>query len=267
MFVMRKCTPDLGVLRLCLLASQAMAGAFSQHDDCAHVAYFATQQHSSNAEFWHRFGAIPAVSGKRVLDLGCGHGALSVELAKLGASVLGVDLDEARIDWAKRNAGDLADFACVDVANIEGMFDFIVSKDTFEHIADMEAMLSALRQLLASGGQIWAGFSPLYNSPWGDHGRAGVRIPWGHVLLPSRVVYALASRHQGRTVRSLDDLELNGITPRAFRRWVECSGLQFESVRYNQSEKKLLRLLDLLRNVPMLESLATVSIYSVLVAS
>jgi SAM-dependent methyltransferase len=241
-----------------------VVGHFSQHSDSEHAAYFAEQQQRSNREFWSRFGLVPDVAGKRALEVGCGHGALSVELADLGADVLGVDLDLARIDWATRNIGDRAEFACVDVTEIEGEFDFIVSKDTFEHVADVGAMLGHLRDLLAPRGHIWVGFSPLYASPWGDHRRAGLGIPWGHVLLPSRVVYAAASRRQGTKVRSLDELELNGMTPKAFREGVERSGLRFQSLRYNQGGKALLRALDALRVIPILEPLATVSIYAIL---
>jgi hypothetical protein len=84
------------------------------------------------------------------------------------------------------------------------------------------------------------------------------------VLLPSRVVYAAASRRQGTKVRSLDELELNGMTPKAFREGVERSGLRFQSLRYNQGGKALLRALDALRVIPILEPLATVSIYAIL---
>jgi SAM-dependent methyltransferase len=241
-----------------------VVGHFTQHSDGEHRAYFAEQQQSSNLEFWSRFGVVPQVDGKRALEVGCGHGALSVELAELGAQMLGVDLDGARIDWAQRNVGDLAEFACVDVTEIEGEFDFIVSKDTFEHVVDVRGMLGHLRELLSPGGQIWVGFSPLYASPWGDHRRAGLGVPWGHVLLPSRIVYAAASRRQGKKIRSLDDLELNGMTPQMFRDCVEQASLRFESVRYNQGAKLLLRPLNALRTVPALEPLATVSIYAIL---
>ena len=42
------------------------------------------------------------LSGARVLDAGCGTGQISVELAKRGASVLGVDISASLIHVAKR---------------------------------------------------------------------------------------------------------------------------------------------------------------------
>ena len=48
----------------------------------------------STSEFWNRIGLDLDVAQAHVLDLGCGLGALSVELAQRGAqSVLGLDID------------------------------------------------------------------------------------------------------------------------------------------------------------------------------
>lgn len=44
------------------------------------------------------------VSGKALLDVGCGDGALAAELARRGAMVTGVDLDPAMIAAARRRA-------------------------------------------------------------------------------------------------------------------------------------------------------------------
>src|ERR1700741_2073700 len=86
-----------------------------------------------------------------VIELGCGHGTLCVDLAKRGArNVVGFDLDEERISFAKdfipKKYPELTDgitFQCQDICtyqsdDLDGSFDFIVSKDTFEHILDLE---------------------------------------------------------------------------------------------------------------------------------
>ncbi|MGV7852542.1 class I SAM-dependent methyltransferase, partial [Mycobacterium kansasii] len=67
------------------------------------LQYFESQS-QSNEEYWRRLGtAPPDWTGKRVLDVGCGVGALSIEMAQAGAMVLGVDLDENLIAFADRN--------------------------------------------------------------------------------------------------------------------------------------------------------------------
>ena len=233
-------------------------------------AYFEDQFTRSIPEFWCRFGDTPVFEGKRILDPGCGHGAMSLQMSEAGGHVLGVDLDESRIRYAQehvqpRAARGTLEFKTVDVRLLDGLFDVIVSKDTFEHVEEVPSVLSALRRQLAPGGQVWVGFSPLYYSPYGDHRRTGMQLPWAHTL-PRPIVYACASRHRGHPVRSLPDIGLNGMTPEQFRQWVIGSGLQFESLRYNVGDKKLMPLLARLRELPTLEKYATVSVYTVMTA-
>jgi SAM-dependent methyltransferase len=47
---------------------------------------------------WHRLELVP---GQRLLDAGCGPGHFSVELARRGLSVLGIDLNSAAIEHAR----------------------------------------------------------------------------------------------------------------------------------------------------------------------
>jgi ubiquinone/menaquinone biosynthesis C-methylase UbiE len=236
-----------------------------------HRAYFEGQL-ASNREFWRRFGRMPAVAGRRVFDFGCGHGALSVELARAGADVYGVDIDTERIVFARDNLRerypDVADRVRFDAAPIahvqpDQSFDLAVSKDTFEHVSEIGAVARDLYRLLKPGGELWAGFSPLYWSPTGDHRRTGLP-PILHAVLPRAVVLSAAGRCHGHPVRSLDDIGLNGMTPSEFRAQMRAAGFRFVSVAYNQGDKRLLRLMDRLRRIPRLERFATVSVYAIL---
>ena len=238
-------------------------------------AYFDDQVEASVPEFWRRMGGVPDVAGLRVLELGCGHGAMALALSRAGARVTGVDLDADRIGYAReriqREAPELAHrihFRLGDVADLPGHgdFDAVVSKDTFEHVADLAGVLGELRRLVRPGGRLYLGFSPLYHSPNGHHDRIGYRVPWAHAVLPRRLVVARAARHQGRPVSSLSDVGLNGCTPGDFRSAFARAGLSVVRMRYNAGDKRLLRVMDVVRRFPGLERYATVSIYAVLEA-
>jgi SAM-dependent methyltransferase len=235
-----------------------------------HREYF-EQQLIENEEFFARFGSEPDWRGRSVLDFGCGHGTMSIRAAERGAAkVVGVDIHQARIAFARENLAthypllaNRVSFLPQDVATVDEQFDIIVSKDTIEHVADVEATLRLLRDRLRDDGEIWVGFSPLYYSPWGDHGRMGMRLPWAH-LLPWIIVRRVASKHRRTRVQSLADVDLNGLTPADFRSTVNKARLEIASIRYNQGQKPLLRTLNRLRQVPSLEKFATVSVYAVL---
>lgn len=240
--------------------------------DPAALAYFESQMDETR-EFWARFGAKPDFRAVRALDLGCGHGALSLDMAKSGAAVLGLDLDTKRIAFARGNLQarfpelkDRVRFEPTDLVRLAPVeeFDLIVSKDTFEHLEHLDQELRAIRQALRPGGRVWAGFSPLYFSPRGDHTRAGLRLPWLHVALPEFLVLAAASHHRGHPVRSLADIGLNGMTPQEFRSTVSRTGLRIVSIRYNAGDKWRLRALAKLRRLGWVEKYATVGVYCVL---
>ncbi|MFK7830888.1 MAG: magnesium protoporphyrin IX methyltransferase [Congregibacter sp.] len=90
--------------------------------------------------------------GLRILDAGCGTGALAVDMATRGASVLAVDLSPTLIELAKErlpsNIGDgQIEFVVGDMASkATGEFDHVVAMDSLIHynVADGVRVLASL---------------------------------------------------------------------------------------------------------------------------
>ena len=101
----------------------------------------------------YRFAA-QFVSGRRVLDAGCGEGYGTALLASAGAeSVVGVDVDEPTIEHARERYG--RDFQVADVAELpfeDDSFDVVVCFETIEHLADGSRAVAELRRVLADDG-------------------------------------------------------------------------------------------------------------------
>jgi SAM-dependent methyltransferase len=233
-----------------------------------HRAYF-IDQIDSTREFWRRFGHQPSFDGRRMLEIGCGHGALSIDAANRGATVLGLDIDADRIEFAERQqlepgATGTVEFRCADLADVapQDEFDIAVSKDTFEHVDDVAGMAAAIYAGLKSGGELWAGFSPLYYSPFGDHERTGLPT-WMHAFLPESMVLRAASKHNGRSVRRLYDIGLNGLTAPEFLEAFAAAGFEQVSVRFNAGDRRGMGLFSRLRRIPPVSRFFTVGFYGV----
>jgi 2-polyprenyl-3-methyl-5-hydroxy-6-metoxy-1,4-benzoquinol methylase len=236
--------------------------------EAEHRAYFMAQ-FGSTREFWRRFARQPSFAGKRVLEVGCGHGALALGAANQGASVLAVDLDRERVEFAERqrldpHATGSVKFCCVDLAELapHGEFDVAVSKDTFEHVDDVPNMARLIHDALKPGGELWAGFSPLYFSPHGDHGRTGLPT-WAHAFLPARVVLRAAARHNAHPVKRLSDIGLNGLTAPEFLAAFARAGFQPDSIIYNAGGKRGMAAFSRLRQLPGVSRYFTIGLYGV----
>lgn len=92
--------------------------------------------------------AAPFVRG-RVLDIGCGVGALLESIRP--ESYVGVDRDEAALSVARANHSGRTFLSALPES---GVFDTLVALAVVEHFKDPEAELSSWRKLLASDGRV-----------------------------------------------------------------------------------------------------------------
>ena len=223
-------------------------------------------------------GGEPDLQGKRVLEIGCGYGELSLYIARAGAAkIIGLDLDAERIDVANQQLKDCVDsngtenkveFYCCDPRDLpsSAMFDVVVSRDTLEHIQNVEGVVDDIVRRLPPCGRLYIGAGPLYRSPYGGHGRMHMWIPWGHLILPDRFVLYWANRYrrEEKKAKSIMELGLNKISV------VECARIfnreDLISIRWmiNHGDNFISRVFKKLSKVNFVREYFAHDIYTVL---
>ena len=107
------------------------------------------------------------LTGRRVLDIGCGGGILSDSMARRGASVLGIDLAAKPLKVAQLHALEAqtpnVEYREVSAeglaAEAPGSFDVVTCMEMLEHVPDPSSIVAACATLVKPGG--WVFFSTL----------------------------------------------------------------------------------------------------------
>lgn len=100
------------------------------------------------------------LSGKRVLDAGCGTGALSVEAARRGAEVVAIDVSPTLVGLAKERFGSVAgggsiDFRVGDMLDPWlGRFDHVVAMDSLIHYSAADIVRALAEFGLRTDGSV-----------------------------------------------------------------------------------------------------------------
>ena len=106
----------------------------------------------------------------RCLDLGCGTGIAIPTLARLGWSVVGVDVSADQLRVAEERAGALAEgLVLADAAALpfpDASFDAVVSLFTHTDFDDAAAVFREVARVLRAGGRLaYVGLHPCFLSP------------------------------------------------------------------------------------------------------
>ncbi|WP_443088441.1 malonyl-ACP O-methyltransferase BioC [Vibrio sp. LaRot3] len=144
----------------------------------------AAEGYDNHAEFQRNVGLrllehLPQnLTGKRVLDLGCGTGFFSQRLLDRGAQVVCCDLSQAMLDKAKQRCGTSnIEYRCGDAEDLpfcDDQFDYVFSSLALQWCDDLSVPLKEIRRVVKPNGQ--ALFSTLL-----DGSLIELKNAWGKV--------------------------------------------------------------------------------------
>ncbi len=186
-------------------------------------------------------GALGLRKGSRVLDVPCGDGRISLELARMGCDVVGVDTCVRSVERARRLSGRVggrAEFLVGDMREppVEGRFRAVVNWwGSFGYFDDSEnlAMLRAFGRLVPRGGRVLIDqinrervLRTFRASAWDEYGsvRVHVRNWWDPDT--QRIEGTWTMLRDGNRSRRRTSMRV--YTPRQMERLVELAGLELE---------------------------------------
>ncbi len=193
--------------------------------------------------------------GERILDLGCGDGALTREIVEAGCDAVGVDRSQAMVAAAR---GRGVDARAMDAAALafEAEFDAVFSNAVLHWVADADAAIAGVARALKPGGR--------FVGELGGHGNMAAVVTALAAVLEKRGVDAAAVNpwfyptpgdYRGRleaagfSVDSIDLIPRPTPLPTGMKGWLETfAGLFYAALPESEREAARDETLDLLRH-------------------
>jgi len=118
------------------------------------------------AEIVAQLQEFTPLEGRRILDLGCGYGGVTVALALAGASVVGTDFEDQRLWGAAIRAREdhpecrvqLLQSAGEHLPFVREAFDVVVCNNVLEHVQSHRSTLTEIARVLRPGGWLYLQF-------------------------------------------------------------------------------------------------------------
>ena len=172
------------------------------------------ERYARNARFVADLGAplvalLAPRAGEHILDLGCGDGALSVDLMAAGAIVVGVD-SGADMIAAARTLGVDARVGDGEALTFDAVFDAVFSNAALHWMRDADAVISGVKRALKPGGRFVAEFGGAGNV--------------------ANVMGALVAALDRRGIDGLARSPWYFPTPEAYRERLEAHGFTVDSI-------------------------------------
>ncbi|KAA2252462.1 class I SAM-dependent methyltransferase [Solihabitans fulvus] len=143
-------------------SSAGAAGVVAENDyDSFAEAYTAETETNLLNAYYARPAIVNLageVTGRRILDAGCGSGVVSAALRDRGAVVTGFDRSTKMVELARQRLGGDAALQVADVTGPlpypDGAFDDVVAALVLHYLEDWTAPLAELRRVLKPGGRL-----------------------------------------------------------------------------------------------------------------
>ncbi len=123
--------------------------------------YAALNETSLLNEFYNRPAILELagdVSGRRILDAGCGSGPILADLRAGGADITGIDASAGMLEQARLRLGAAADLVVADLADRlpfdDDTFDDVVASQVLHYLEDWAPTLAEFRRVLKPGGRL-----------------------------------------------------------------------------------------------------------------
>lgn len=183
------------------------------HDEAFHRAYAKDQYLQRLRTGMGMEERFPDVIGKKVLEIGCGHGGISVFLAAVGAvQVVGIDVNDEHLKYGREFAHEVSSrglkhvegnvrFEVMDCHSLTfeaESFDLVLADNLFEHVVGPKRVLEEVFRVLKPEGILAV---PTFSSIWSKHGlhlKNGLRVPWANLVFSESTIVEVVKQRAGR---------------------------------------------------------------------